>query len=425
MSSSIGSLFQRSFRRIYPDSRWRRRQSTSSELLLPLLQCCMGPQDTWHLRLVHRIWFSNTAPSSNAEVIVQEEEKDALTSQTVTSVSRRRRPLRISSVAPSIKIGGSEYDRIWNSNVKKFRAFVQQKIQATKGLAPRRIQPSDFPKDGSLRNWLRRVRVDYQKKLRGQPNRLTEQRVEQLRQLGFQFIETAYRNSWDTLFRQLCTYLKEHDGRFPHEADHSTFSKEDLTLYIWCNRQRVLYKVFMNQQYDKTYMNEKRIKALNSINFVWSVLESQWDEKYEELKQYFKAQGTTLVPARYTGNYSLGRWVETQRRQYTLLKQNKPSNLTDERIQLLNKLDFVWDPLEVRWMERYNELKEYQRLNGESTMPTNASNSSLRRWLLKQLKQYHKWTNGESSKMTAQRKELLDQLGMDWGPTPAKKSSGK
>jgi Helicase associated domain len=431
---SLGSSFQRSLRRATQNCRPSRFRSFCTSHLLPPIQYVLGQQYAWQPQPSHRILFSNTALFSEPELVVHNEENDAPKTDSVASVSRRRRPLRISSV-PNRNIGeqrlyfspGSEYERKWNSNVKKFEAFVQQKLQTKNGQAFPLFQPSEYPSDPSLRNWLSRVRNEYNKKLRGQPNRLTDQRIEQLRQMGFQFTKTAHRNSWDIMFQQLCTYLKEHDGRYPHEADLSTLSKEDIKLHIWCSRQRVLYKAFVNQKYDKTCINEKRIKALNSINFVWSVLESQWDEKYEELKQYFKEHGTTLVPStyRHIGNYSLARWVDNQRRHYTLRNQNKPSKLTDERIELLNKLDFIWDPLEVRWMERYNALVEYQRLNGLYEMPTTSSDPSLRRWVVLQRKQYHKWMNGEPSKMSARRKELLDRLGMDWAPTPARKSRTK
>jgi Helicase associated domain len=411
MISSIGSSIQMSFCRVYPYNRCR--DSSSIQRLSRPMQYVMGQQCVLQPRLVHRILFSNKFFSNKTEVIVAEEDGGVPKSDAVAS--RRRRPLRISSV-PSRSIGRS--DPLWNANMRKFRAFVQRKFPTTEGQAPRRIQPKDFPKDVSLYKWLYRVRAEYQKKLRGQKNRLTEQRMEQLRKLGFQFIETSYRNSWDALFRQLCKYLKEHDGRYPHEADIATLSKEHMNLYKWCNRQRVLYKVYRNQQTKKKKMKEKRIKLLNSINFVWSLVESQWDERYEELKQYNKEHGTTMVPARYVGNYTLARWVETQRRQYALRKQNKASKLTEEKIQLLNELDFVWDPLEVRWMEQYNKLVEYQRLNGQYEMPTNVSDRSLRRWVLLQRQHYRKWKTGDTSKLSARRKELLDQLGMDWTPPP-------
>jgi Helicase associated domain len=430
--SPVDSLFLKSFRRISQNGRPWRRLSSSTAHVLPPIQYFMGQQYACPPQRARRILFSNTALSISTEEILNEEKHEYPEPEAVTSISRRRRPLRISSVT-NTNIGeqrlysspGSVSERKWNSNVKKFRIFVMRKFQRTKGHVPRPIQPKDYPKNSSLRTWLRRVRIEYQKKLRGQPSRLTEQRIEQLRQLGFQFIETVYCNTWETVFQQLCTYIREHDGRYPHETDFATLSKQDMKLYLWCIRQRVNYKIYLSQQDQYTCLNEKRIEALNGINFVWCVLESQWDERYEELKQFNKEHGTTLVPATYVGNYSLARWVSTQRRQYALLQSNKPSNLTDERIQLLNQLGFVWDPFEVRWMERYNQVVEFQRQNGQFEMPTNASNPSLRRWVLFQRKQFHKWMNGESSTMTARRKELLDQLGMDWTPSPARKSSEK
>ena len=381
---------------------------------------------TWHPTLLP-LCFSNSA-SSISTAPLMEEQSDKL--EPVSSETRRRRPLRISSVS-SMNFArlhhsrGSEYERAWNENLQKFRQFVWRQSKTQKGQQPRRlIKPTDYPRDKKLRKWVFRLRTEYRKKLRGQPNRLTEKRMEQLRKLGFQFIETTHRDTWDSLFQQLCTYLKEHDGHYPHERELSTLSAEDEKLYKWCNRQRVLYKPYMRQDYNKTYISEKRIQKLNSINFVWSLLSSQWDEKYEELKQYYQAHGNTLVPARYVGNYSLSRWVETQRRQYSLRNKNKPSTLTDERIQLLNELEFVWDPYQVRWMERYNELVEFQRLNGQFAMPSRANEPSLRRWLYLQGKQYRQMMDGKPSKMTAERKELLDQVGMDWNATAGRNFRG-
>jgi len=42
-------------------------------------------------------------------------------------------------------------------------------------------------------------------------------------------------------------------------------------------------------------------------------------------------------------NIQLSNWVSTQRQEYKLLQRGKTSRLTDDRIELLNKVDFIWE----------------------------------------------------------------------------------
>jgi hypothetical protein len=329
-------------------------------------------------------------------------------SSSSSSPPRRRRPLRKSIVQNMGEqrlhhTRGPEYEQRWNTNLKKFATFVRERQQrrSLRLLVPNNnnsqdddgannmnvVQMDDYPREKSLRRWIFRLRIEYQKRLRGQHNHLTEHRARQLRKLGFQFIETKLRNSWDLRFKQLCTYLEENNGRYPHEW-LSKLDRDGMDLYRWCNRQRVLYKLFKSGNYSKTYINKERIQRLNKINFVWSLLDLQWDEKYVELKKYRDLNGNCMVPAKYVGNLSLARWVETQRRQYALRLKKKRTALTEERIKLLDDIDFAWDPYELKWLERYDDLIEYQSLNGEGAMPTSRRrDGSVYRWIATQRKQ--------------------------------------
>jgi hypothetical protein len=55
-----------------------------------------------------------------------------------------------------------------------------------------------------------------------------------------------------------------------------------------------------------------------------------------------KKFGNTMVPQRYKDDPVLGAWVHTQRRQYTLIKEGKPSSMTQKKMTLLNVAGFVW-----------------------------------------------------------------------------------
>jgi hypothetical protein len=62
---------------------------------------------------------------------------------------------------------------------------------------------------------------------------------------------------------------------------------------------------------------------------------SSWDDRLSELADYRKIHGHCNNPISYSGNSKLARWVETQRRQYTLHLHGKTSPMTPFRIQEL------------------------------------------------------------------------------------------
>jgi hypothetical protein len=78
--------------------------------------------------------------------------------------------------------------------------------------------------------------------------------------------------------------------------------------------------------------------------------------------------------------------------------------MSKERLQLLEKAGFEWDPIESHWRECYEELKEHLRLHGPENPPR--AKSSLGRWMdhqrdrVEQLPEHHK--------------ELLDAIGFVW-----------
>lgn len=124
-----------------------------------------------------------------------------------------------------------------------------------------------------------------------------------------------------------------------------------------------------------------RIIRLESLGFVWS-LRDDWHQHYEELKKYKEEHNHCNVPARYNKNRKLGIWVSAQRQQYKILntqsessKARRSAPLTQERIDLLNKLGFTWsirsrDSLGQSWNERYSELVQFRNEWGHVSKQT-------------------------------------------------------
>lgn len=97
-----------------------------------------------------------------------------------------------------------------------------------------------------------------------------------------------------------------------------------------------------------------------------------WEEQFFSLQAYQREMGHCKVPARFKSNPKLGRWVMTQRRQFTLLMQGYPSALTAERIQRLEGIGFTWsirpEPVKT-WNRKFQELKVYKDTFGNCMVP--------------------------------------------------------
>ena len=178
------------------------------------------------------------------------------------------------------------------------------------------------------------------------------------------------------MFKRLRQYKEEHGG------NSSTIVPEpndDPELAAWVRDQRRQYKVLSEEndsdtdegtvqqqrqqsnrsrtcpQQKRRKKNERkkggneypltpaRVRELERIGFTWDMSHDvEWKKRFEELCEYQERHGDCIVPARYSKNPELGRWVMTQRRQHVLLKKGRPHRMTKERKQLLDDIGFKW-----------------------------------------------------------------------------------
>ena len=62
-------------------------------------------------------------------------------------------------------------------------------------------------------------------------------------------------------------------------------------------------------------------------------------------------------------SFRLGNWVRKQRRQY------KKLTITQDRIDSLNDIDFIWNSLQDAFDRRLSELVAYKEANGDCNVP--------------------------------------------------------
>lgn len=157
---------------------------------------------------------------------------------------------------------------------------------------------------------------------------------------------------WQLQFSKLKEYY-EKNGNCEVPARYD----DDAKLGHWVMTQRRQYHLKKNGKLSR--LTQARIDQLNTLNFKWSMRKehaAQWNERYEELIEFKRINGHCLVPQRYSSNPPLGTWVNTQRRHYKLRQDGKKSCLTQERLNKLNEIGFVWSTQSVSVHELDQEL---------------------------------------------------------------------
>ena len=143
-------------------------------------------------------------------------------------------------------------------------------------------------------------------------------------------------------------------------------------------------------------------------------LQALWRKRYEQLVEYHRENQHTNVPQRYPANPELGRWVKDQR---AFRRNNK---LSDERIALLDELEFVWKikrPDDF-WKEKLEALKRYKVETGSVNPPREGEHKLLACWVDRQRRA------GRRGKLTTERVRLLEELGFVWDPRGAAAGGG-
>eukprot|EP00978_Attheya_sp_CCMP212_P029096 scaffold102216_cov59-Attheya_sp.AAC.1 len=138
--------------------------------------------------------------------------------------------------------------------------------------------------------------------------------------------------AWNHKLAELLAFKEVHG--------HTNVQRRNGSLGQWVMTQRRQYKMF--RQENHTHLNQERIDALNNVGFEWQIDKKTirgWDDRFNELVVFKEDHGHTNVPQKAG---PLGRWVSTQRRHYRFLQEGEDSQLTQERMDRLNELEFEW-----------------------------------------------------------------------------------
>lgn len=298
----------------------------------------------------------------------------------------------------------SKRDQNWRQRYDQLVAYHQRFGNAD--------VPLNWSENKSLATWV----INQRRKHRN--DSLKAYQVELLNAIDFTWDR---QKSWNERFAELEEYKKMHGTCIVHSSD-----EEHRELYVWCCNQRQQYRQLM--EHGSSSLTSERVELLESIGFLkQSVQQSTWNVRMKELRQYKREHGHTNVPRHHSANLKLGRWVDTQRTSYRLLKLGKPSPLTQERVDVLNAIGFEWNPSEnltknistksdkstkrkyTPWQVRYEELQRFKVRHGHVLVD---HKTRLGEWVRAQRRQYNLLMKGAKSSLTSTRLALLKELGV-------------
>ena len=130
---------------------------------------------------------------------------------------------------------------------------------------------------------------------------------------------------------------------------------------------------------------------------------ASWGFWFGLLEQFKEREGNCRVPNKYKeGDFNLGNWVGDQRK-----VKNSP---TPERLERLDALGFVWDPLTEQWEEGFSKLQQFQEREGHCKVPNGHKEGDLALGTWVSTQRENKDT------LAPEHIKKLDVLGFVWDP---------
>ena len=189
----------------------------------------------------------------------------------------------------------------------------------------------------------------------------------------------------------LINYSNDMDGAAPPT---NFVTADGLQLGLWCSSQRSLAK--------KANYSEQKRKALDQVRgWTWDARSNQWEEGFRALLGFKRRCGHCMVPQQHNEDgFALGTWVSIQR--------GNVGQMSEERRQRLDEIDFVWDPLAQAWEEGFRKLEAFAAREGNCRVPKEhiEDGFNLGNWVSVQRR--------SKLKMSADRLSRLASLGFVW-----------
>lgn len=268
-------------------------------------------------------------------------------------------------------------ERFWNESYRKCKVYFEQH-GSLEG-----IRTSDPHLDA----WLVLQRKKYKEGL------LSPDKIQLLETVGMVWSF----DTWEQFYEAAKRFYEE-NGHLDIQVGYVT--ADGLKLGQWFRSMRNMHR--------EGTLFEEKTRRLEAIGMKWdSYIMRNWLDKYRLVKAYYDEHGNSDIGSKYISSdgTKLGTWVSTQRSAY------QKGTLTDEQIELLEKIEFSWDRDQSRWEKGFAFAKRYTDEDGDiNDLPNNylIDEFNLTRWIRQQRDRYSK------NKISQDRIKQLERIGLKW-----------
>lgn len=285
---------------------------------------------------------------------------------------------------------GETLSASWNLMYEKAKEYYAE--NGNLEVPKRYVTPGGY----TLGAWIRTQRLVYAGKTYGI---LTDGQIKKLEKIGMRW-ENIRDMAWQKYFDAAKAY-REENGDLNIPAAYVT--KDNIKLGMWIMNLRTAKK----NGFNKRYLTDERISALDSIGMIWEVADYMWQRYYGACLTYYGLNGNLDIPVNYVTNdgIRLGCWLNNIRTKY----KNGGGCFSKEQISALEDLGVVWDSrYEGEWNKFCEAAKAYYKTHGNLNVPATYKTPDgilLGKWIDRQRR---------NTKISETRKAKLDCIGMIW-----------
>lgn len=220
---------------------------------------------------------------------------------------------------------GRPNQRGWEYRLNKLAEFSREHGHTRVPQPTKRMKEED-PDLYSLGKWVDNQRQQYSARHRGKWSAMSDERIASLEALGFE---------WNPRRRRPAPGVRAEQRR-----------KVQIELL---DELRSRKELSTSQVADLDALRDKWTSAAKGKKESKFNQKSRWNERLDMLKEYKARHGHTRVPQ--PGKkmkkddpkmFTLGKWVDNQRQQYSLRQRGKRHAMGDDRVKALEEIGFVW-----------------------------------------------------------------------------------
>jgi len=205
--------------------------------------------------------------------------------------------------------------------------------------------PVDKAEYGGLCKWVTYVRTEYRKWNRGERNRLTDDRLGQLKRIGFAFRDDeddskpSNTRKKDDIWTRRLEELKQFKNTHGHfRVSRSTGDHKALGLWLYICQLDYMRGTRGQPAYRLT---PEGIRQLEAIGFDFLGTDEIWNQGLQSLKKFIRQHGHYQVPKKDEKYRSLYQWLRNTRKEYAKLKKGESSTLTKDRVRQFMEIELL------------------------------------------------------------------------------------